>query len=122
MSAVIRRDGSSRLTKDIRWGTFPSVSLGWRFDKESFFPFSRDLFSMFKLRASYGELGNENIGEYVYMATMARNNMKYSFGNQEVSGSAISTYVNEKLAWEKKTSTNIGLDLAMFNNPVLNSR
>ena len=118
LSAVIRRDGSSRLTKDIRWGTFPSVSLGWRFDKESFFPFSRDLFSMFKLRASYGELGNENIGEYVYMATMARNNMKYSFGNQEVSGSAISTYVNEKLAWEKKSSTNIGLDLAMFNNRI----
>ena len=80
-SGIIRRDGSSRLTKSIRWGTFPSVSVGWRFDKEEFFPFSRDLFTMFKFRASYGELGNENIGEYVYQATMLRNNMKYSFGN-----------------------------------------
>jgi len=118
LSFVIRRDGSSRLTKDIRWKTFPSVSLGWRFDKENFFPFSRDLFSMFKLRASYGELGNENIGEYVYMTTMARNNKKYSFGNNVVSGSRITQYVNEQLAWEKKSSTNIGLDLAMFNNRI----
>ena len=114
----MRRDGSSRLTKSIRWGTFPSVSLGWRFDKEKFFPFSHDLFSMFKVRASYGELGNENIGEYVYQATMLRNNMKYNFGNQEVSGSAVSTYVNEKLAWEKKTTYNAGIDLAMFNNRI----
>ncbi|MBR6827985.1 MAG: SusC/RagA family TonB-linked outer membrane protein, partial [Prevotella sp.] len=118
LSAIVRRDGSSRLTKSIRWGTFPSVSVGWRFDKEKFFPFSRDLFSMFKVRASYGELGNENIGEYVYQATMLRNNMKYSFGNSEVSGSAVSTYVNEELAWEKKTTMNAGIDLAMFNNRI----
>lgn len=118
LSAIIRRDGSSRLTKDIRWGTFPSVSLGWRFDKEKFFPIDRNIVNMFKLRASYGELGNENIGEYVYQATMLRNNMKYSFGNSEVSGSAVSTYVNENLAWEKKSTTNIGLDLAMFNNRI----
>ncbi len=118
ISGVVRRDGSSRLTKAIRWGTFPSVSVGWRFDKESFFPFSEDLFSMFKVRGSYGELGNENIGEYVYQATMLRNNMKYSFGNQEVSGSAVSTYVNENLAWEKKTTYNVGIDLAMFRNRI----
>jgi hypothetical protein len=94
------------------------VSVGWRFDKESFFPFSRDLFTMFKIRGSYGELGNENIGEYVYQATMLRNNMKYSFGNQEVSGSAVSTYVNENLAWEKKSTSNVGIDMAMFNNRI----
>ncbi|MCE6984621.1 TonB-dependent receptor, partial [Pseudomonas frederiksbergensis] len=72
--------------------------------------------NLFKIRASYGELGNENIGEYQYMATMQRNNMSYSFGNSPVYGSAISTFVNENIAWEKKKSTNIGLDLAMFNN------
>jgi TonB-linked SusC/RagA family outer membrane protein len=116
ISAIVRRDGSSRLTKDIRWRTYPSVSLGWRFDKESFFPINRNIVNMFKIRASYDELGNENIGEYQYMATMARNNMTYSFGNQVVYGSAISTFVNENIKWEKKKSTNIGLDLAMFNN------
>ena len=116
LSATVRRDGSSRLSKNIRWGTFPSVSVGWRFDKEKFFPISHDVVNLFKIRASYGELGNENIGEYQYMATMQRNNMSYSFGNNIVYGSAISTFVNENIAWEKKKSTNIGLDIAMFNN------
>ena len=117
-SAVIRRDGSSRLTKDIRWGTFPSVSVGWRFDKESFFPIDRNIINLFKIRASYGELGNENIGEYVYQATMMRNNMTYSFGNQPITGSAISTFVNEQLAWEKKKTMNVGIDLAFLNNRI----
>ena len=116
LSAVVRRDGSSRLTNAIRWATFPSISLGWRFDKEKFFPISHDIINMFKVRASYGELGNENIGEYQYMATMARNNMTYSFGNNKVTGSKIATYVNENIAWEKKKTTNVGIDLAMFNN------
>ena len=115
---MVRRDGSSRLTKDIRWGTFPSVSVGWRFDKESFFPIDRNIVNMFKVRASYGELGNENIGEYVYQATMRRNNMTYSFGNNPVTGSAVSTFVNENLAWEKKTTMNVGIDLALFNNRI----
>ena len=118
LSAVVRRDGSSRLTKDIRWGTFPSVSIGWRFDKENFFPIDRNIVNMFKIRASYGELGNENIGEYMYQATMMRNNMTYSFANQPVTGSAVSTYVNELIAWEKKKTTNIGIDLAFFNNRI----
>ena len=116
LSAIIRRDGSSRLTKSIRWGTFPSISVGWRFDKENFFPINRDIVNLFKIRASYGELGNENIGEYQYMATMARNNMTYSFGNQVVTGSAISTFINENIAWERKITTNVGIDLALFNN------
>ena len=115
-SFVIRRDGSSRLTKDIRWGTFPSVSVGWRFDKEKFFPISHDIVNMFKIRASYGELGNENIGEYQYQATMRRGYMTYSFGNNAVTGSSVEKYVNDQLSWEKKTTTNVGLDLAMFNN------
>ena len=115
-SAIIRRDGSSRLTKNIRWRTFPSVSVGWRFDKEKFFPINREIVNLFKVRASYGELGNENIGEYQYMATMARNNMTYSFGNEVVTGSAISTFINENIAWERRITSNVGIDLAMFNN------
>ena len=115
-SAIVRRDGSSRLSKDIRWGTFPSISVGWSFDKEKFFPISHDIVNMFKIRASYGVLGNENIGEYQYQATMTRNNMTYSFNNSSVTGSAISTFVDNNISWEKKKTTDIGLDLAMFNN------
>ena len=73
--------------------------------------------NMFKVRASYGVLGNEAaVGDYAYMATLARNNMTYSFGNQPVTGSAISTFVNENIAWEKKKTTNVGIDIAMWNN------
>lgn len=116
LSAVVRRDGSSRLTKNIRWKTFPSVSVGWRIDKENFFKVDSKLINMLKLRASYGELGNENIGEYQYFATMARNNMTYSFGNQPVTGSAVSTFVNENIAWETKKTYNVGIDIAMLGN------
>jgi len=115
-SFVIRRDGSSRLTKDIRWGTFPSVSVGWRFDKEKFFPIDRNIVNLFKVRASYGELGNENIGEYAYQSVYRPGYMSYSFGNTVVYGSSIEDYVNNQLAWEKKSTTNVGIDLAMFNN------
>ncbi len=118
LSAIIRRDGSSRLSKNNRWGSFPSISAGWRFDKESFYPINRDIVNMFKVRASYGVLGNENIGEYQYQATMSRNNMTYSFNNTVVTGSAVSTFVNENIAWEKKKTTNIGIDLAMLNNRI----
>ena len=116
LSAVVRRDGSSRLSKNIRWGTFPSISGAWRIDREEFFSVDKNLINLLKLRASYGVLGNENIGEYRYQATMNRHNMTYSFGNTPITGSAVSTFVDNNLAWEKKKTTNVGIDLAMWNN------
>lgn len=71
---------------------------------------------MFKVRASYGELGNENIGEYMYQAVMSRNNMTYSFNNSAVTGSAVSTFVDNNLSWEKKKTYNVGVDLAFLDN------
>ena len=71
---------------------------------------------MFKVRGSYGVLGNENIGEYQFQGTMNRNNLVYNFGNNVVYGSAVSNFINENIAWEKKKSTNVGIDLALFNN------
>ena len=119
ISGIVRRDGSSRLSPDKRWDTFASVSAGWRFDKEAFFPIDRDIVNMFKLRASYGELGYEAaVGDYAIQATMLRNNMTYSFDNQPVTGSAVSNFVNQNLQWEKRKTMNIGLDLAFFNNRI----
>ena len=119
ISGIVRRDGSSRLSKDIRWDTFTSISVGWRFDKEKFFPIDRDIVNMFKVRASYGELGYEAaVGDYAIQATMARNNMTYSFGNQPITGSAVSNFVNENLSWEKRKTMNVGIDLAFFNNRI----
>ena len=90
--------------------------MGWRFDKEKFFPFDQNVVNLFKVRASYGELGNENIGEYMYQAVMSRNNMTYNFNGNVVTGSAVSTFVDNNLAWEKKKTYNVGIDLALFNN------
>jgi TonB-dependent starch-binding outer membrane protein SusC len=115
-SAIVRRDGSSRLSSDDRWGWFPSVSAGWRIDRESFFPVPTSTINLFKVRGSYGELGNENIGEYQYMDLMSRRNYTYSFGNNKVTGSAISNYVNTAIRWEKKKTIDIGLDIGMFSN------
>ena len=111
--ATVRRDGSSRLSVN-RWDWFPSFSLGWRLDKEPFFNVDSHLVSLLKFRASYGILGNENIGDYAYMDTMARGNYTYSFGGSKVTGSAISDYVNEFIRWEKKKSLDIGADYSMF--------
>ena len=111
--ATVRRDGSSRLSVN-RYDWFPSFSLGWRIDKEPFFNVDPQLVSLLKLRASYGILGNENIGDYAFMDTMARGNYTYSFGGTKVTGSAISNYVNEYIRWEKKKSLDFGLDYSMY--------
>ena len=112
--ATVRRDGSSRLSTGNHWDWFPSASIGWRIDKEPFFSVDPQLVSLFKLRASYGVLGNENIGEYQYMDTMARGNYTYSFGGNKVTGSSISNYVNTAIRWEKKKTLDVGLDYAML--------
>lgn len=116
ISATARRDGSSRLSSNDRWDWFPSVSGGWRMEREEFFPIAESKINLFKLRGSYGVLGNENIGEYQYMDVMSRGNYTYSFGNNKVTGSAISNYVNTAIRWEKKKTIDFGLDLGMFSN------
>jgi TonB-linked SusC/RagA family outer membrane protein len=117
LSATVRRDASSRLSAADRTDWFPSVSAGWRIERENFFPIDKATINLFKLRASYGELGNiSNLGAYGYTDTMLRGNYTYSFGNNKVTGSSISNYVNEILKWEKKKMLDFGLDLGMFNN------
>lgn len=116
ISLTARRDGSSRLSSEDRWDWFPSVSAGWRIDREGFFTLPKSTVNLLKVRGSYGELGNENIGEYQYMDVMSRGNYTYSFGNNKVTGSSISNYVNTAIRWEKKKTLDFGLDLGMFNN------
>lgn len=116
LSLTARRDGSSRLSVD-RSEFFQSVSAGWRIERESFFPVGPSTISLFKVRGSYGELGNDtNLGPYEYMDVMQRGDYTYSFNNNKVTGSSISNYVNPTLRWEKKKTIDIGLDMAMFNN------
>lgn len=115
LTATVRRDASSRLSPADNSGIFPSASAGWRIDRESFFPLSESTVNLLKIRGSYGELGITNLGPYEYMATMQRGDYSYSFGNDKVTGSGLSNFVNERLKWEKKKTIDVGLDLEMFN-------
>jgi len=118
ISLTARRDGSSRLSAEDRWDWFPSVSGGWRIERENFFPVAESRINLLKVRGSYGILGNENIGEYQYMDVMSRGKYSYSFGNNKVTGSTITNYVNTAIRWEKKKTLDFGLDLGMFDNKV----
>ena len=114
LQATVRRDGSSRLSEENRWGTFPSVSAGWRISREAFYniPWMNDL----KLRASYGLLGSQNIGDYDYMSTI-NSYLAYQFNSDGLqSGQGITTIANNDLKWERKESINFGLDMAFLNN------
>ncbi|MDP4272052.1 MAG: TonB-dependent receptor, partial [Bacteroidota bacterium] len=100
-----------------RFEWFPAVSGGWRFDREKFFPVSESIINLCKVRGSYGELGNtESLADYGYMSTMLRNNYTYSFANTKVTGSALSSYVNTSIRWEKKKTLDFGADLAFYNS------
>ncbi|GAB3357318.1 TonB-dependent receptor [Arachidicoccus ginsenosidivorans] len=115
LSATIRRDGSSRFSEANRFGYFPSVSVGWKINKEKFFKVDEHIISELKLRASYGVLGNENIGEYAYLQSVNRNYV-YNFNNAVVYGGSEPSVVDDNLKWESKKMTNIGLDMTLFDH------
>jgi TonB-linked SusC/RagA family outer membrane protein len=114
ISASIRRDGGSRFGPDHKWGIFPSLSVGWRVSQEEFMK-SLAAVSDLKLRASYGETGNNNIGDYRYQGTI-NSNMFYNFNGSLESGSTISNLANADLKWETTVMKNIGLDLGLWND------
>ncbi|CAL65665.1 SusC/RagA family TonB-linked outer membrane protein [Christiangramia forsetii] len=117
LTATVRRDGSSRFKEENRWGTFPSLALGWRINNEEFFNVSEDVVSNLKLRASYGELGNQNIGDYLYQAVINRN-IPYNFNLDRVLGGLQTSVVSEDIVWETTTSLDIGLDATLFSRKI----
>lgn len=114
----LRYDGSSRFADGHRWGLFPSVSAGWRVSEETFWKDATisDIFDNLKFRASYGVLGNQNIGVYPYQQTYELG-QDYPFGNPATlqSGALMKTYNNPEITWEKTAITDIGLDFSLFN-------
>lgn len=114
LQANIRYDGSSRFAEGKRWGLFPSFSAGWRVSQEDFLLDNRFI-SNLRLRASWGQLGNQDIGLYRYLNTydLAQS---YSFNDAVVSGAAVVTAGNPEITWETTTMTNIGFDLGLFDN------
>jgi TonB-linked SusC/RagA family outer membrane protein len=113
-SASIRTDASSRFGANNRWGTFPSVSLGWNVAKEAFLVDVAAI-SNLKLRASWGKAGNDKIPDYSYSASLI-SNMHYVFGTNLVVGTTAAGQANPDLKWETTAMTNIGFDLGLFKN------
>lgn len=111
-----RYDGSSRFSQDNRWGFFPSVSAGWVMSEEAFMSRTRDIIDMLKIRASYGLLGNQNIGNYPYSA-LVNTGYGYYFGDDKSlsPGVAQTSLANPNITWEKSKQFDVGIDLNMWN-------
>jgi TonB-dependent starch-binding outer membrane protein SusC len=120
LTATIRRDGSSRFLRDNRWGTFPSFAAGWNIAEESFLK-NTGIFNQLKLRAGWGEVGNQNsAANYGYVTTVRPNNI-YVFGGQSVQGFASEDLSNSELRWETTQQTNVGLDFSVLNDRLYGS-
>jgi TonB-linked SusC/RagA family outer membrane protein len=113
-SASLRTDASSRFGANNRWGTFPSVSLGWNIAREAFLSNVPSI-SNLKIRASWGMAGNDKIPDYAYSSSLT-SNMYYVIDNMPVVGTTPGGASNPDLKWEETTMTNIGLDLGLFKN------
>lgn len=114
MEGNIRYDGSSRFAKGNKWGVFPSFSAGWRMSEEDFMT-SLDFVDNLKLRGSWGQLGNQNIGYYKFTSTVYAD-FPYNFNDSEVNGYAQWYYANTDITWETTEMIDFGFDLTLFNN------
>lgn len=112
----MRYDGTSRLSPDTRWGAFPSFSAGWRVSEESFIADGNvNWLNELKFRGSYGELGNQNIGNYPYQDILVFTGA-YPFDNSDLStGVAQTRLSNSAIKWETTKITDIGMDLAILD-------
>ncbi|MEO2073545.1 MAG: TonB-dependent receptor [Zunongwangia sp.] len=114
LKANLRYDGSSRFAEAKRWGVFPSVSAGWILSEENFFTPLEDVVSFAKIRASWGQLGNQDISDlYGYQSLVGTGRNVYSFGGVGVSGAYYSVS-NQNRTWETSTMKNLGIDLSFF--------
>lgn len=116
-SATFRADGSSRFGRNNRYGYFPSFSLGWVLNREDFW--SMDNVSLFKLRGSWGQNGNDKIGDYSF-STIVNAGQNYAFGPEEIitNGNVPLVSANPDLKWETSTQTDIGLDVEMYEGKI----
>lgn len=117
IQGTIRRDGSSRFGSEYRWGVFPSVAVSWVISNENFMK-AIPVIDLLKMRASYGELGNDRLGNYLYISALQFADVLLANGaTVEVAKTAAQRYLDvPNITWETTTSKNIGLDLAFLQN------
>ncbi|SDK00179.1 TonB-linked outer membrane protein, SusC/RagA family [Catalinimonas alkaloidigena] len=111
--ANARYDGTSRFPAQGRWGVFPSFSAGWRLSEEAFVQNALPWIDNLKLRASWGILGNQNIGNYPYQNVLQLG-QNYTFGGNLASGTRLTTLANNDITWESTQVTDVGLDVSVL--------
>lgn len=109
-----RYDGSSRFPKENRFGFFPSASLAWRLDKEEIF--QSDAINLLKIRASYGALGNQSVGNYGYIPSMTAYQGNYVIGGALPQRIVPPALVSSNYSWENVSTFNLGLDLGLWED------
>lgn len=112
-----RYDGSSRFPANDQWAFFPSVSAGYRFSEEAYFEKLKDIVSNGKLRFSYGQIGNEAIGSYMFLSTVDQRSQSYVNwiqNGQKITEYLMPSIVPSSLTWERVETTDIGLDLSFL--------
>lgn len=117
LNATLRADGSSKFARGNRYGVFPSISAGWTLSNEKFMQNTQNWLDYLKLRASWGQVGNQNIDNYQYTAPITSSNTHYIFGTADGApaqsgywGAYPSRLANESVTWETSEQTNIGID------------
>lgn len=119
LNGTFRADGSSRFARGNRWGYFPSVSAGWVATNEEFLKGSSNWLNFFKLRASWGQVGNQNSDAFQFLAPVTFANTNYVFGPDQAvltPGAYPSRLGNEDLKWETSEQTDLGFDATFLNN------
>jgi len=111
-----RYDGTSRFPKGQRFGFFPSAAIGYIVSNEDFYESIKPYLQTFKLRASYGELGNQQVGTYAYINTMSISRLSRILDGNYPQSISAPGLVSANLTWERVNTTNVGVDLAAFNN------
>jgi len=119
VTATLRRDESSRFADGFRDDVFPSISVGWRISNEDFFD-QNGVISSLKLRAGYGELGSQEVGNYLFQSTFGTTSAA-SFGNSILPGFAQTSFANESLRWETSSTTNVGVDFELLDGRITGS-
>lgn len=116
---TFRADGSSQFAEKNRWGYFPSLSGGWVMSNEEFLKSTSNWLNFLKVRASWGQVGNQNVGNFQYLAPVTFSNVNYTFGNEEAvltPGAYPSRLANPDLKWETSEQLDLGLEAKFFNN------
>jgi len=118
-TAILRADASSNFMKGNRWGYFPSVSAGWVISEENFFQNMKNTVNFLKLRASWGQNGNEAINAFQYLSTISFANVNYFYGPDKSivsTGGYANILPNPDVTWETTDQINVGLDARFLNN------